>query len=267
MTEKMPLEKIVEAYVSDVRKDLAERLDRWKIDFALGQFNEVVGGLLARQVTLACELGYSPNIWNGHTAPLVLRAMADVFIAVAWIIRSPLERSSRFVLFGLGQQKLQLAHRRAELEGKAPTEDELAYVEALENMLRDQRIPDLTEVELGNWGNTRSMAEEAGHLDFYNYVYSPFSACTHSMWHHISLYNLSQCTNPLHKRHRAPAVFEPTIDPHYLYLAAKYVNKTFREFDGIVDVGAKSAEAFDKLCERLSVEDEDNSGTEINGSQ
>jgi len=29
------------------------------------------------------------------------------------------------------------------------------------------------------------MAEEAGCIDFYNYVYSPFSGCVHSMWQHI----------------------------------------------------------------------------------
>jgi hypothetical protein len=182
--------------------------------------------------------------------------MADVFIAVAWIIRSPLERSSKFVLFGLGQLKLQVAHRRAELAKKGPTEDDLAHVEALESVLRDQRIPDLTEIELGNWANTRLMANEAGHLDFYNYVYSPFSACTHSMWHHISLYNLTPCTNPLHKRHRTPAMLELSVDPHYFYLAAKYVDKTFREFDTILDVGANPPSAFDKLVDRLNAEEQ-----------
>jgi hypothetical protein len=48
------------------------------------------------------------------------------------------------------------------------------------------------------------MAEEAGCIDFYNYVYTPFSACAHSMWHHIARYDLRECGNPLHRHHRRP---------------------------------------------------------------
>lgn len=34
------------------------------------------------------------------------------------------------------------------------------------------------------------MAKEANCIDFYNYIYTPFSACVHSMWHHVARYNL-----------------------------------------------------------------------------
>jgi hypothetical protein len=257
-----PLEGVVASYVSDVQADLGARLERWRPDFALGQFNEVVGGLLARQVTLATELAYSPSTWTGHMAPLTLRAMADVFIIVGWIIRSPLERTRKFVLYGLGQEKLHVAHKRAEMEKSGASEELKIVVDSIEAWISSQRIPGLTEVELGNWADisTRKMAEEAGHLNFYNHVYSPFSACAHSMWHHISKYNLRPCRNPLHKMHKVPVVPELGMDPSYFYLAAKYVDKTFREFDEIIHVGADSPSAYDKLCENFNAMEQEAKG-------
>ena len=76
------------------------------------------------------------------------------------------------------------------------------------------------------------MAEEADCLDFYNYVYTPFSACTHSMWHHIARYNLVQCVNPLHRFHAVPVAIDDTpADLEMVYLAGKYLQKTFAAFD------------------------------------
>jgi hypothetical protein len=97
------------------------------------------------------------------------------------------------------------------------------------------------------------MAEEAGCLDFYNFVYTPFSACTHSMWHHVARYNLKQCQNPLHRFHAAPDVPEaPSLDPHYLYLGAKYLQKTFATFDNAVGTTIDFQSAFDLLGDGLS---------------
>ena len=126
-------------------------------------------------------------------------------------------------------------------------------VEASEAWINSQRFAFLTEVNLGSWSglSTREMADQAGCLDFYNYVYTPFSACTHSVWHHIARYNLMQCSNPLHQYHRIPQALEQDVDPHYLYLAAKYLQKAFAMFDETTGFDFQGSSAFEQLCDAL----------------
>jgi len=91
----------------------------------------------------------------------------------------------------------------------------------------------LVEVNLGSWSglNTRKMAEEADFIDFYNYVYQPFSGVAHSNWAHVSMFNTIQCQNPAHRWHRGAAIAPGPIDLSWLYLASKYLSKTFGHFD------------------------------------
>ena len=159
--------------------------------------------------------------------------MADVHINVAWLLLDPAERCLKFISFGLGQAKLELEHRRAEIGDRDPTAEAAASSEALQGWIDGQRANFLQDVDLGKWAglSVRQMADEAGCLDFYNFVYTPFSACAHSMWHHIARYNLVACDNPLHRYHRRP--MSPALEPdfHYLLLAAKYWDKTLAAFD------------------------------------
>nr|WP_026811265.1 hypothetical protein [Arenibacter latericius] len=96
------------------------------------------------------------------------------------------------------------------------------------------------------------MAEEAGIIDFYNYVYQPFSNCTHSTWAHISKYNTDVSKNPLHKFFRHPIIidFEPHIS--YLNLAGKYLDKSMREFDRVFKLNINEDSAFDILLKELN---------------
>jgi hypothetical protein len=91
------------------------------------------------------------------------------------------------------------------------------------------------------------MALEAECLDFYNLVYTPFSTCAHSMWHHIGRYNLVSCCNPLHRYHRRPTSSQLEPDLHYLFLAAKYWDKTLAAFDRQFVVTIAGASASDAL--------------------
>ena len=148
----------------------------------------MVGALLARQVTLARQMAVSPQIWNDHIAPIILRAMADVYISLVWILKDPVDRSRKFVLYGLGQAKLELEHHKVQIGDRKLTPEEKMWIEASEAWINSQRFTFLTEVNVGSWSGipTRQMAEEADCIDFYNYVYNPFSACTNSMWHHVA---------------------------------------------------------------------------------
>jgi hypothetical protein len=71
------------------------------------------------------------------------------------------------------------------------------------------------------------------------------------MWHHIARYNLIQCSNPLHQYHWVPQDRALGIDPNYLYLAAKYLQKAFATFDETLGIVLQGPSAFEKLCDAL----------------
>lgn len=76
----------------------------------------VIGGLLSRQVTLSMQMARSPNVLNGHVAPLFLRAMTDLHITLAWIMLDLEERSKKYILYGLGEEKLLVEHYKKGIE-------------------------------------------------------------------------------------------------------------------------------------------------------
>lgn len=255
-------QEAIEKYISHIGAELSDRWRNWKINLYLDYMHEVVGALLARQVTIASHFARSPECWNSHIAPFFLRAMIDVFINLSWILKDPDDRSKRFVLFGLGQQKLNLEHRKNQLseDGIDPQPD--ATVTALGEWINSQRYEFLVEVDVGSWSglDTRSMAIEANCIDLYNYAYTPFSAGVHSMWHHICRFNLTSCQNPLHKYHRVPIKYEISPDAGFLDLAAKYLSKSFAEFDKMTDFETNLedgrwilSEALNKVAEELNI--------------
>lgn len=252
-SDLMQIKQLISSFIEQARLELKARWEKWTIDLSQNEIHEVVGALLARQVTLARQMAECPQIWNGHVAPIILRAMADVFISLAWVLKDPLERSRKFVLYGLGQAKLQLEHRKAQIADREPTPEEKMLIDASEAWINSQRFTFLTEVNIGSWSGipTRQMAEEAECVDFYNYVYNPFSACAHSMWHHVARYNLRQCSNPLHQYHEVPEDRDLPMDPYNLYLAAKYLQKTFHAFDERFSIQVDVPSAYKHLCEGL----------------
>jgi hypothetical protein len=245
---------IIRDYIEAVEAELNSRWENWRVDLSEAEMYEVIGALLARMVTLATEMALAPQIWNEHIAPVILRSMADAYISLAWIFEAPLERSRKYILFGLGQAKLGIEYRKAQLKEDGYLADEDPIINATESWINLQRYIFLTEVKLGSWSDltTRKMADEAGCIDFYNYVYSPFSAATHNMWHHIGRYNLRLCTNPLHGIHFVPADLSLNNHPDYLRLAAKYVQKAFDLFDKKTGVTIKIPNAFEELSKSLN---------------
>lgn len=245
-------------FAEELQLELDARWEAWQIDLSRKELHEVVGALLARQVTLAVEFAQSPACWNYHVGPLFLRAMADVYITLAWIFNEPkesLERAQKFIYFGLGQEKLQLEHRRAEIEreGREPSAEEKLGIDAMEAWIDGQRYSFLTEVNVGSWSGLtiRKMAEEAGCIDFYNYVYQPWSGVAHSQWHHIGRYNVEPCTNPLHLNHLAPSVPRLYSDLHMLFLAGKYAEKALRLLDAKAGLKVEVTSAFANLNDAL----------------
>jgi len=255
------LGKIVFRFCKAAEEELSERISAWGFDLNEAEKYEVIGGLLARQTTLAIDLAMSPPSWTPSASPLFHRAMADIFIALSWILKNPQERSMKFIETGIGDVKLEVAHRKKKIEEEGEDNDprELKMIEIYEQWISDQKIEAMVEVNLANWSSmtTRQMAIEADCLDFYNYVYQPFSAAVHPSWVHISFHNLHFCKNPAHRGHRVPLVPDYQPSPYFLYLSAKYLQKAFTKFDDETGITITSISAFDQLYDDIYGEDED----------
>src|SRR6266498_1100435 len=235
---KEHLDALLNNYINQLGNDLPVRWNLLDIDLTNKEVYEVLTGQLARQITLAIQFASNPNCWTFDLAPVILRCMADNYINFSWIAKSPLDRAKKFILYGLGQEKLNLEHRKNQIinDERNPENDPL--IKHTEQWLNGQRYTFLTEVNLGAWAGitTRQMAEEADCIDFYNYVYTPFSTVVHNTWGHIARYNLELSDNPLHKLLRKPFIGGLVIDIYNIRLAAKYVDKLIRKFDEIFSI-------------------------------
>ena len=257
--------QMMERYAQVVDRGVDERWSQLfsKMELYDAETYEVVIGLVARQATLTIHLALNPGVWTGHIAPLVLRAMTDVHITLAWILRDSRARARQYILHGLGQEKLLIAH----LEAEADTVDELRetlqeMLEIKKTWLTMQRHDFLTEVTVGSWSglNVRTMAIEADCEGLYRFAYSPFSAAVHSTWNHISMHNLRHCSNPLHKYHRVPVIAALPSDPDYVYRSAKYVSRSFEALDRAFSLRPTTelpVAWFETASEKLSHEESD----------
>lgn len=229
------LHELIQAIETRIRQELRLRCEAYKPDFRAPEVFNVATALLARQATLAIELASAPQLWNGHSAPLFLRAMTDVHITLSWILLDATTRARQYVDYGLGQAVLAAEHKKKSLESAGgELKDRIQeFIDAQESWINSQRWSFLVDVKVGAWSgkNTRQMAEEAGILDFYNHVYTPFSQCAHSTWYHVGRYNSGPSDSPLTRPIWTPGILESSTDFGDLDLAAKYLDKTFNTFD------------------------------------
>jgi hypothetical protein len=252
--------ELITSFCRDARAELEDRWVKWKIDYAQPEVHEVVGALLARQVTLAVSLAESPAFWNWGMAPVIFRPMTEVYLNLKWIFEKPVDRSRAFIAYGLGQMKLRVEQLKA-LPAETDARRSQSIEESLESMQRwidSQLYGFLVEVNLGKWAeNQREMAQDVDELEFYNHCYTPYSAGVHSMWHHVGTHNLRQCTNPLHRYHKVPHVPKSGMDVYFLLLAAKYLNMVFELFDEKTKVKSNASSALKGVIERIKAIGED----------
>jgi uncharacterized protein DUF5677 len=247
------IEDVIGQYSIVAQTEMVSRWSQWPRTVAEREKFEVIGALAARQTTLSIQLAYSPYFWNADGGSLVLRAMADIRINLAWILMDPMDRARKFIAYGLGQEKLHIENQKERLrsEGADPNDNE--EMKAWEEWLNSQRYTFLTEVSIGSWSglDTRKMAEEANLLDFYRDYYAPLSGPTHSMWQHLVKFNLVMCRNPLHGFHRLPVAPTPPYDIDYPLQAAHFLDETWQCIDKHFPISKKPVSAYDQLLSRL----------------
>jgi len=242
------LERVIGEYIQSARGALKKRLAQWRREVFDTEVNDAVGGLLARQVSLATCIAQSPSIWCPHVLPILLRCMADVYINFCWVVKDPATRSRQFIEYGLGQEKLAIEKYREAIAGEStPHPEALEIAEHRERLLDSERYRFLIPVNLGSWSelSTRDMAIEVDEKQFYDLVFSQFSAAVHSTWQQIWRCNLYECSNPLHMGHRVP--FDPDLPPDIpgFTHSAKYLCKTFAKFDEVVLEAKEETDAYE----------------------
>lgn len=196
MVEFSDLIPIAKAYCAIAEKGLNERWEKLPIELYDSETYEAIGGLLARQTTLSIELVSVPSIWNAHIAPIIMRCMIDAHITTQWILEDPAARARKYVLYGLGQEKLYIENMKSR---KDHDDVEMAeFIDRKEAWLNSQRPDYLTEVNVGSWSelSTRAMAKDCALEDLYKFGYAPCSGTVHNMWHHISWFNLNTGRTP-----------------------------------------------------------------------
>lgn len=230
------IEELINGFCENVTENFNERWSQVTPDLFDKHTHEAIGGLLARQATLAIELARSPMIWNGSVGPLILRCMTDAHITFAWILEDTGDRTKKYIEYGLGQEKLFIEYLEESVREK-PDGSDLDTVKLMikcrKNWLNAQLAEWAIDVNIGSWSGmtTRNMAKAIDHESLYKFAYVPFSGPAHNMWQHVGVYNVEQCINPLHNFHFVPKICEMSSDSEYLYLVSKYVSQTFELFD------------------------------------
>jgi hypothetical protein len=215
---------------------LEERWNSWSINANEIEIHEVVGAILARQISLSKSFADNPQLWNNDLAPLFLRAMTENYITLHWILQNPLDRVRKFIEYGIGNEKLQIEKRKLILEEQGTDPDETEMINSRLQWINFHRYSFLTTVDVGSWSgiSTRQMAIDSGCKDFYDLVYDPFSNCTHSSWNHIGKYNVKISENPMHKFLRLPYVHPGAIESFYANLSIKYLSMVFNSFEDTI---------------------------------
>jgi Family of unknown function (DUF5677) len=264
------LRTLLRAFEARVRNDLRLRCEGYAPDLEAPEVFNVLTALLARQATLAIELSLAPPLWNQHSAPLFLRAMADVHITLAWLLLDAKKRVRAYVEHGLGQAVLELEHLKklAAPENDSDQSTMKVAIEREQNWIDMQKWNFLVEVNVGAWSGktTREMAEQADILDFYNQVYMPFSQCAHSTWSHVGRYNSSPSDSPLTRLLWIARVPDVGVEPEILSLAAKYLDKSFNVFDVSALKRPESSEIQKWLNQQLDSFDDPTPDEPVGGS-
>lgn len=233
--ELKELHDFLEEYRNYLVDSFEEIRTKTKIDSEKLEAYSVIGALLSRQVTLSMEMAGAPAILNGHSAPLFLRSMVDVYITASWILLDLEDRAKKYVLHALGEEKLLIEQYKQEIEikGDYPDKENIEKViEIKSNWVNSQLADWAVEVNLGHWAqlDTRKMALEADCEGLYKFAYKPFSGAVHNTWSHISNYNSRKCENPLHQYHLIPALFDTPVDLDFLFRSCKYVHMLYEAY-------------------------------------
>lgn len=203
-----------------------------RVDLVDPTQHDVVIGLLARNLQLACDIVQNPGLWIMPISAILVRCMIETKIRLAWLIKCGSDTDFKdYVEYGLGQEKLYIEHlKRLSVEDRLDKQQIIEDIEEREKWINAQRFTFLLPVDVGG-GNKgkdlRVMADEAGILDLHRLGYSPLSSAVHGHWNTIARLNLTPCLNRLHSRHWLPALPRRPISLSFVFDAVDCYSSCF----------------------------------------
>lgn len=208
----------LETLSASLEKEFEAAWTSFPVDLASPMKSQVIGGLLARQVRYVRHMLITPRLLCDELGQPLLRSMVESAITSAWLIRNGQPADlERYVLFGLGQEKLALEHLSATAETSVFLEERRQREIAVRTEWLDgQRFRSLLPVDVSSsWMAPRSLrdlAEQVDMIDLYNTVYTSTSAQVHGSWNAVGRTALRYCFNPLHRLHMVPDIESTRMD-------------------------------------------------------
>jgi len=244
---------LINEYAQNIDSEFKHFWNSWEIELSEKEIHEVLSALIARQITIAIQFNSCIAGWTGDLAPIVLRSLADNYINIAWILKSPLERSRKFIFYGIGREKLNMEHRKLQMEEDGFDSENDPLIRLSKEWINFHQYDFLTDVNVGSWSEKSvfKMAEEGECKGFYNHVYQPFSNVAHSTWNHVGKYNAKISDNPLHNNLLIPRINIGKPHYDYLELSAKYVEKALNKIHDTFNIERFEVNSYSTLLEGI----------------
>lgn len=243
ITNEIPKEFIEKypAFVEEYRENVTEcfNVRWWQITPDIHQVKKctVVGGLMARQATLAIQMASNRGIWNKDVGSLILRSMVECHILMAWILFKDADlRCKMYIDDGVKKRGQYIEKFERYTQTEQPHSDELKDALA--------RMKDEMEVLSAEWGtagvsvsgtkpNVYEMAKDVGLESFYQSMYTLLSGSPHNDWMDVCGRNIELYKNPLYKGHKIPFVRRDDGETNmsFLQLSARYITLTYELWD------------------------------------
>lgn len=259
ITPSVELEQAYADLSAAVEQDFEDMWSGIHVDLSKPTQSEVVGGLISRQVRCLLQLSSSLPLWVDEVSQPLLRSATEAAINLSWLVRcGDVDDFSRFVDFGLGQEKLWIAHLNASPQA-SPFLERVRKKELFvrQEWLNTQRLSPLLEVDVAKGWNPvglRLMAEQSGSIEIYNSIYFPASAHVHASWNAVGRTALTHCMNPLHRLHMVPDVHDARLDLMPVLKGVHVLMHSWRvlqEWDKTVKPAVKTLAAEARLLEVL----------------
>jgi hypothetical protein len=172
-------------FTMDLLSSFVEALETAPADLYASERQEVVSGLVARAGRdLIVTLG-APDLWCLEHGAHIGRMLVETNIYLQWMAHQDPAIYKQFQEYGAGKAKL-YAIISDELPDKARTAGFRESIDELKRLSHNHDVLDHRTVDtrdtFANGKLIRTMAEEAGLLDFYRQAYSLSSGVAHSEW-------------------------------------------------------------------------------------
>jgi hypothetical protein len=236
LSNMVSIERVLETgvqFTAASQEELESLWNKVSVDLAQPTRTNVIGGLLARNLQLACDIVESPSLWVMPIAAILIRCMVDTQIRLQWLMKRGTQKDfEEYVQYGLGQEKLLVEHLKRISKQDRPDRDIiLAEIQDREAWINAQLYTILLPVDVGggSWGkDLRILAEEADMLDLHRLTYSPLSSAVHGHWNMVARLNLTPCQNPLHCDHWLPILPRRVANLSVAIDAVRYYDDCYR---------------------------------------